>query len=58
MKFHKCTTGVTGQAIADDILLNLKNWQLQLEFLCGQAYDRAGAMDGKSKGAAACIAAK
>ena len=58
MKFHKCTTGVTGQAIADDILLNLKNWQLQLEFLRGQAYDGAGAMAGKSKGAAACIVAK
>ena len=25
VEFHKCTTGVTGQAIADDILLNLKN---------------------------------
>ena len=49
---------MTGQAIADDILLNLKNWQLQLEFLRGQAYDGAGAMAGKSKGAAACIVAK
>ena len=58
VEFHKCTTGVTGQAIADDILLNLKNWQLQLEFLRGQAYDGAGAMAGKSKGAAACIVAK
>ena len=58
MEFHKCVTGVTGEAIADDILLKLKKWQLQLEFLRGQAYDGAGAMAGKSKGAAACIIAK
>ena len=58
MEFHKCITGVTGQAIANDILLKLEKWQLQLQFLCGQAYDGAGAMAGKSKGAAACITAK
>ena len=58
MEFHKCVAGVTGEAIADDILLKLKKWQLQLEFLRGQAYDGAGAMAGKSKGAAACITAK
>ena len=38
--------------------MKLKNWQFQLEFLRGQAYDGAGAMAGKSKGAAACIIAK
>ena len=48
----------TNEAIADDILVKLKNWQLQLEFLRGQAYDGAGAMAGKSKGAAACVTAK
>ena len=58
MGFHKCVSGVTGKAIADDILVKLKNWQFQLEFLQGQAYDGAGAMAGKSKGAAACIIAK
>jgi len=58
MEFHKCTSGVTGQAIADDILGKLKKWQLPLQFLCGQVYDGAGAMARKSKGAAACINAK
>ena len=33
MEFHKCVTGVTGEAIADNILVKLKNWQLQLEIL-------------------------
>ena len=55
---HGISTGVTGQAIANDILLKLEKWQLQLQFLCGQAYDGAGAMAGKSNGAAACINAK
>ncbi|XP_065920295.1 52 kDa repressor of the inhibitor of the protein kinase-like [Dysidea avara] len=58
MGFHKCVSGVTGQAIANDILSQLEKWQLQLPFLRGQAYDGAGAMAGKSKGAAACITAK
>ena len=58
MAFHECTSGVTGQAIADDILENLEEWQLPLHCLCGQAYDGAGAMAGKSKGAAACIISK
>ena len=44
MEFHKCVTEVTGEAIADDILLKLKKWQLQLDFFRGQAYDGAGAM--------------
>ena len=52
MEFHKCVTGVTREAIADNILVKLKIWQLQLEFLQGQAYNGAGAMAGKSKGAA------
>ena len=33
-------------------------WQLEPQNLRGQAYDGAGAMAGKSKGAAACIATK
>ena len=48
----------TNEAIADDILVKLKNWQLQLEFLRGQAYNGAEAVAGKSKGAAACVTAK
>ena len=58
MGFHKCVSGVTGQAIANDILSQLEKWQLQLQFLRGQAYDGAGAMAGKYKVAAACITAK
>ena len=53
--FCECVTGVTGRAIADNILLKLSQWQLELEHLRGQAYDGAGAMAGKSKGAASCI---
>ena len=56
--FHKCVTGVTGRAIADNILLKLSQWQLELEHLRGQAYDGAGAMAGKSKGAASYLITK
>ena len=42
--FHKCQTGVSGEAIAGDILEQLANWQLDPRFLRGQAYDGAGAM--------------
>ena len=58
MAFHECVTGVTGRAIADNILLKLSQWQLELEYLRGQAYDGAGAMAGKSKGAASYIVTK
>ena len=55
--FCECVTGVTGRAIADNNIIHLKlfQWQLELEHLRGQAYDGAGAMAGKSKGAASCI---
>ena len=56
--FYECVTGVTGRAIADNILLKLSEWQLELEHLRGQAYDGAGAMAGKSKGAASYITTK
>lgn len=55
LAFHECQSGVTGEAIADDILSKLTEWQLQLQLLCGQAYDGAGAMAGKSKGVASRI---
>ena len=59
MAFHKCVmTGVTGRAIADNILLKLSQRQLELENLRGQAYDGAGEMAGKSKGAASYIITK
>ena len=60
LTFHKCTctSGVTGEALADTILAQLVEWQLQLQLLCGQAYDGAGAMAGKSKGVAVRIRTK
>ena len=56
--FYECITGVTGRAIADNILLKLSKWQLELEHLRGQAYDGAEAMAEKSKGAASHIITK
>ena len=54
--FYQCTSGVTGEAIACDILLQqLTSLNLDLEFLRGQVFDGAGAMVGKSRGAAARI---
>lgn len=50
--FHDCRSGVTGEAIASYILAQLSKWQLQPLFLRGQAYDGAGAMAGKARGAA------
>ena len=56
LAFHECQSGVTGEALADDIILSaLVEWQLQPQLLCGQAYDGAGAMAGKSKGVASRI---
>ena len=55
LSFHECDSGVTGEAIASYILTQLSKWQLPPQFLRGQAYDGAGAMAGRSKGAAACI---
>ena len=49
---------VSGKAIADSILAKLEIWQLQPQFLRGQAYDGAEAMAGASKGAAARITAR
>ena len=53
--FNECRSGVTGEAIASYILAQLSKWQLEPQFLRGQAYDGAGAMAGKAKGAAAII---
>ena len=58
MGFSECVTGVTGvtgEAIAD-CLQHLSDWQLPASMMCGQAYVGAGAMAGKTKGAAARIA--
>ena len=56
MGFSECVTGVTGEAITDCLLQHLSDWQLPASVLCGQAYNGAGAMAGKTKGAAAHIA--
>ena len=58
LAFHHCTSGVSGEAIAEDILSKITEWQLQPQLLRGQAYDVAGAMAGKSKGAASRILQK
>ena len=42
--FLKCETGVTGEAIAENILSLLSVWQLPVSLLHGQSYDGAGAM--------------
>ena len=41
--------GVTGEAIADCLIQHLTGWQLPASRLCGQSYDGAGAMAGKTK---------
>ena len=56
--FQECISGTTGEAIADNILSKLTDWKLEAELLRGQAYDVAGAMAGRVKGAASRIIAK
>ncbi len=53
--FHECLSGVSGEAIANDIITQLTNWQLDPQLLRGQAFDGAGAMAGRSKGASSRI---
>lgn len=55
LAFSECLSGVSGSAIADHILSLLDDWQLLPCNIRGQAYDGAGAMAGKRKGAAARI---
>ena len=55
LAFSECIAGVTGEAIADQLLQHLHKWQLSGLQLCGQTYDGAGAMAGKTKGVAARI---
>lgn len=56
--FAECKSGVSGDAIAKNLVDILQNkWQLNLENLCGQAYDGAGAMAGRVRGVAARIMA-
>ena len=53
--FILCDTGVTGRALAEKILEALENYGLNVSSLRGQAYDGAGNMAGKCRGAAARI---
>ena len=50
--FLKCETGISGEAIADNILSQLNSWQLPASLLRCQAYDGAGSMSGHTRGAA------
>ena len=50
--------GITGQCLADKILGYLHSCGLDLNKLCGQAYDGAGDMTGSIRGTAALITAK
>ena len=49
--FHECLSGVTGEAIANDIITQLTRWQLDPHLLRRKAFDGTGAMAGKSRGA-------
>ncbi len=54
--FAECDSGVTGEALVGTIINSLENkWQLNVQKLCGQAYDGAGAMAGKNRVAARII---
>lgn len=55
--FHECLSGVTGEAIANDIISQLSDWQLDPQLLRGQAFDGAGAMAGRTRGASSRIMA-
>ena len=53
--FILCDTGTSGSAIPDKILAALEGYGLNTSYLRGQAYDGAGNMAGKYRGAAAMI---
>ena len=55
LSFSECLTGMSGEALAAKILKQLRDWDLDLRFLRGQAYDGAGAMAGSAKGVATRI---
>ena len=53
--FILCDTGLSGRALADKILEALQEYGLDVGNIRGQAYDGAGNMAEKCRGAAACI---
>ena len=50
--FHECKSGITDEVIGNDILAQLAIyiWQLEAQFIQGQAYDGAAAIAAKSNG--------
>ena len=54
-EFLHCASGVSGEAIAQNILCALEKHSLDVNNLRGQGYDGAGNMAGKCQGAAARI---
>ena len=54
----ECDTGITGQALTDNIIGFLLTSGLDPTKMSGQAYDGAGNMAGKTNGAAAFISAQ
>ena len=55
LEFLHCASGVSGEAIAQNILCVLENHSLDVNILGGQGYDGAGNMAGKYQGAPARI---
>lgn len=55
---NKCETGVTSEAVAENILHQLSLWQLPVSLLRGQSNDGAGAMSGQIRGVASRISSK
>ena len=55
LAFSECKAGVTGCALADQLLEYLSKWQLSGLQLCGQTYHGASAMVGKTRGVGARI---
>ena len=53
--FLPCTSGTTGQVIADMILDRVREYGLNPAFIRGQGYDGGGNMSGKLRGCAAII---
>ena len=53
--FVLCDTGTSGKAIAEKILGALEEFGLDTSYLRGQAFDGAGNMAGKYRGAAVII---
>ena len=58
VSFIECDSGITGRAIADKVISFLSTHGLDPTKLRGQAYDGAGNMAGKTKGAAALISSQ